>query len=427
MEKIICSLEDWDTIFDYYRPNGSSKTWYIKESKKLSIPHTWGYWNLLTEDGEMFEHGFLKNQITPNLCNLIEYTPKEEIKDSNHIYIINIYTSHFFENNNEIGFKCISPNYLQDVKNKKAKILLLFLYEGYSGMEGNTDFEMIEKWRIESDLPTNSIFYICGNLLSENIVIERNLGFKAKGISYFEPWNKYNGEIVQFKPTNDKNLFLSYNRQYRHQRIRFIIDLYEKNLIHKGLISINKIIGIPYKVSEEVRNFFNNETPMVIDTMPDLTYNLAINITVEDFERTFISVVTETLVDNGTLFFSEKIWKPIMLGHPFMVYGNQYSLKHLKSLGFKTFEKWIDESYDNEPDRDIRSKMIVNELEKFSLKTLDELKQIREEMFEVCKHNFDFFKIYYKEKYGDIDESSTIKEVLIDLWSELKKQKIKLI
>ena len=40
MEKIICSLEDWDSIFDYYRPNGSSKTWYIKESKKLAIPQT---------------------------------------------------------------------------------------------------------------------------------------------------------------------------------------------------------------------------------------------------------------------------------------------------------------------------------------------------------------------------------------------------
>ena len=37
MEKIICSLEEWDSIFDYYRPNGSSKTCYIKEYKKLNI------------------------------------------------------------------------------------------------------------------------------------------------------------------------------------------------------------------------------------------------------------------------------------------------------------------------------------------------------------------------------------------------------
>ena len=40
--------------------------------------------------------------------------------------------------------------------------------------------------------------------------------------------------------------------------------------------------------------------------------------------------VTESLVDDGTLFFSEKIWKPLMVGHPFLLYGNQYSLKYLR-------------------------------------------------------------------------------------------------
>ena len=195
----------------------------------------------------------------------------------------------------------------------------------------------------------------------------------------------------------------------------------EKNLIYKGLISIDKISEIPYEVSDNIKSFFDNETPMTIDTMPELKYNLAVNITVEDFKRTFISVVTETLVDDGTLFFSEKIWKPIMVGHPFMVYGNQYSLKYLKSIGFKTFDRWIDESYDDEPDRDKRSKMIVNELEKFSLKSLDELKKLREEMFEICEFNYNHFKTYYFENYGETDESKTIKEVLIGIWEDINK------
>lgn len=429
MEKIICSLEDWDSIFDYYRPNGSSKTWYIKESKKLAIPHTLGEWNVLTEDGEMFDLEHLRHQTTPKICNLIQYTPKNELNGSPHIYIINIYTNTFFENNLDIGFSCISKNYIDDIRNGKSKILMFFIYEGYSGMENNEDFEIIEKWRLESNLPKNSIFYVCGNLLSEKIVIERNLGFGAKGVSHFEPWNKYKGRIVSFEPTNEKYLFLSYNRQYRHQRIRFIIDLLEKNLIYKGLISIDKISEIPYEVSDNIKSFFDNETPMTIDTMPELKYNLAVNITVEDFKRTFISVVTETLVDDGTLFFSEKIWKPIMVGHPFMVYGNQYSLKYLKSIGFKTFDRWIDESYDDEPDRDKRSKMIVNELEKFSLKSLDELKKLREEMFEICEFNYNHFKTYYFENYGETDESKTIKEVLIGIWEDINKnhKKTKLI
>mgnify|MGYP000082165856 CR=1 FL=1 len=45
-DKINCSLEDWDTIFDYYRPNGSSKSWYLRETGKFDYPKTWGVWNL---------------------------------------------------------------------------------------------------------------------------------------------------------------------------------------------------------------------------------------------------------------------------------------------------------------------------------------------------------------------------------------------
>jgi hypothetical protein len=420
MSKIICSLEDWDSVLGYHRPNGSSKTWYLKELKTLSIPLMWGRWNVFTEDGEMFENGHIKYQTTPNHSNLITYLPKEKLGTSPHIYIINVYTNTFFTTNENIGFKCISEDYLNDIRNGKAKILMFFIYEGYSGALGNTDFDTIEKWRIMSNLPENSIYYVCGNLLSEEIVKNKGYGYVAKGIHYFEPWNKYNDDIIQFNPSEEKYLFLSYNRQYRIQRIKFIIDLLQKNLIYKGLISIDRITQLPYPVSDEINDFFINNTPLTIDTMPELKYNLAVNITKEDYERTFISIVTETLVDDGTLFFSEKIWKPIMVGHPFMVYGNQGSLKYLKSLGFKTFSNWIDESYDDEPDRDVRSTMIVNELEKLSFKTKEELIKIREEMKETCLFNYEFYKKYYYEKYGNHDISKTIDDVLIEMWTNLK-------
>ena len=424
MNKIICSLEDWDSILNYHRPNGSSKTWYIKEHKKMSIPLMWGEWNVFTEDGDMFEQGHLRAQITPSHSNIIEYTPKEEILGRPHIYIINVYTNTFFQTNKEIGFDCISPEYLEDIKNGKSKILMFFIYEGYSGRIGNDDFEVIEEWRIKSNLPLNSIYYVSGNLLSDEIVKQKQLGYQARGIHYFEPWNKYRGDILKFNPIDDKFLFLSYNRQYRFHRIRFIIDLFENKLIDKGLISLDKPYGIPFNVSEEGRDFLENKTPLTIDTLPELKYNLAINITTEDYERTFLSVVTETLADEGTLFFSEKIWKPIMVGHPFMVFGNRGSLKHLKSLGFKTFDKWIDESYDDGEDFQIRSQMITNELIRFSQKSKEELINIRLEMDEICSFNFHHFKQYYEEKYGDDDQSKTIRNVLLEIWGQINKTSI---
>jgi hypothetical protein len=40
-QDIIFSLEDWDTVLEYYRPNGSSKSWYLAEEGKLDIPKMW--------------------------------------------------------------------------------------------------------------------------------------------------------------------------------------------------------------------------------------------------------------------------------------------------------------------------------------------------------------------------------------------------
>lgn len=421
MEKIICSLEEWDSIIDYYRPNGSSKTWYIRELKKLTRPLMWGDWNIYTESNEMFDIGVFKSIITPHYSRKIEYVPYNEIGDNKHIYIINIYNVQFFNENKELGFNCISKKYLEDVKNGKSKIVMFFLFEGYSGSKGNNDLEIIEKWRIDSGLPVNSVYYVSGNLLCRTLVNQKGYGYQARPVHNFEPWNKYDDtNIVDFKPVDDKYLFLSYNRAPRQHRVTFVIDLLKEKLLNRGMISLNRLNHqIPDDTPIEISEYLRNYTPFIIDEKYDLNYNLAINITKEDYERTFISVVTETLVDEGTVFFSEKIWKPIMVGHPFLLLGNRFSLKHLKSIGYRTFDKWIDESYDYEPDSSRRSQMIVNELKKFNSKPLDELKRIREEMNEVCEYNKRHYNDTYKINYDDGDVSTSISNILDEIWKEL--------
>ena len=158
-----------------------------------------------------------------------------------------------------------------------------------------------------------------------------------------------------------------------------------------------------------------------IDHRYDLNYNLAVNITKEDYERTFLSMVTESLVDDGTLFFSEKIWKPLMVGHPFLLYGNQYSLKYLKEKGYKTFDKWFDESYDNEPNRDQRSIMISKELKRLSELKIEQLHQMRNEMKEVCQHNQLKYRELYDLKYSEMEINKDISDVLDEIWSDLNK------
>jgi hypothetical protein len=427
MEKIVCSLEEWDSILGYYRPNGSSKTWYLKELKKLSRPLMWGDWNLINEQGEFFSHGMLKGSITPMHTNKLNYVPYENIGNQSHIYIINVYSWSFFSDNLEIGFKCISEKYLKDIKEGKSKILMLYLYEGYSGSKGNFDLEIVEKWRIDSNLPENSIYFVTGNYLIEDIIKEKGLKYQGRPIHYFEPWNKYeDNEIVKFKPVDNKFLFLSYNRNPRPQRIQFLLFLLKEKLFDRGLVSLNNLIYPPMPDDNiDDYNYLKNNAPFIIDHRYDLTFNLACNITKEDYERTFISMVTESLVDDDTLFFSEKIWKPIMVGHPFIIYGNQFTLKYLKSLGYRTFDKWIDESYDEIYDRVHRAQKIVSELKKFENKTTEDLMVIRGEMEEVCKFNKEHYNILYNKKYGEDNINKDLENIFIEVWEGINKDKTK--
>lgn len=65
------------------------------------------------------------------------------------------------------------------------------------------------------------------------------------------------------------------------------------------------------------------------------------------YTDTWFSVVTETIFDYPHTFRTEKIWKPILMAHPFVVAANPGYLRDLRSVGFRTFGDVIDESYDD--------------------------------------------------------------------------------
>ena len=95
------------------------------------------------------------------------------------------------------------------------------------------------------------------------------------------------------------------------------------------------------------------------------------------YNNAYISLVTETeggkkATDENNFFVSEKITKPILVGHPFLVYGGQYYLKNLRELGFETFDPWLDESYDLIKDPILRICAMVKSLNNFAQLTESE-------------------------------------------------------
>lgn len=139
-----------------------------------------------------------------------------------------------------------------------------------------------------------------------------------------------------------------------------------------------------------------NPTELVI---PSLQNNVNLrsddrSFTNDIYKDTYYSVVTETYYDDEFInqlpdmpeeynhnlkraFITEKTYKPLMYGHPFMVVGNIDTNTILRQQGFETFEREFDIAYDKQRDNNrynsVLSNMMVFDYEKFDYHTLGKI------------------------------------------------------
>lgn len=101
--------------------------------------------------------------------------------------------------------------------------------------------------------------------------------------------------------------------------------------------------------------------------------------------------VSETVYYGRRQHLTEKTFKPIALGMPFILSAPAGSLQYLKQYGFKTFDSIWDESYDQETDMCYK----VDRLTKLFLSLDQQSDQEKNEMFQRCipiiRHNWNHF------------------------------------
>jgi hypothetical protein len=107
------------------------------------------------------------------------------------------------------------------------------------------------------------------------------------------------------------------------------------------------------------------------------------------YNSAYISIVaeTETMVAPDTFFISEKITRPLLVGHPFVVFGCTGYLQCLRDLGFQTFSPWLDETYDLVTDTEKRIAAIVDSVEQFSQLNDFQRQQACAKMQPAVEHN----------------------------------------
>lgn len=126
-------------------------------------------------------------------------------------------------------------------------------------------------------------------------------------------------------------------------------------------------------------------------------------------------LVTETVATGRRHHITEKTFKPIAMGMPFVIVGTRGSLEYLRSYGFKTFGDFWDESYDTIADDHERIAAVAKTLKDLDNLSAVEKAQLYRDMAETIKHNWnhfyggDFEKVLWtelKDMLNDIDTDS---------------------
>ena len=226
-------------------------------------------------------------------------------------------------------------------------------------------------------------------------------------------------EQVQAKKTHT---FSCLNRMVRPHRLAFCSMLNYYNLLEGAQVShalqkdewyhnVKTNAGDysyhPAFHEKESKEFYDL-LPLELD-QTDFSINQAQNFFKQTYLDTNYSVITETYFnefEQTSRFFSEKIFKPMRAHHPFVMVGQHHALKVLKDLGFKTFDLFWSEEYDNIVDSVDRMTNICFTIQNLNEKTSLEWKKIYQNsrMQEILEHNYNHLVNTQWVNYGPIME-----------------------
>ena len=186
--------------------------------------------------------------------------------------------------------------------------------------------------------------------------------------------------------------FLFLNGRGRSHRFYLLRRFNANKLLDKCLWSnLDTANGIPIQylpIQYEVDQFQKNYN--VVTTDQFVKHTLFNNIWGEiylnsaPYTDTYFSLVTETVFNYPYSFRTEKIWKPVAMGHPWIAVSNRGYYRDMHNLGFKTFGHVIDESFDqidHNPTRLERIATVVEDL------CQQDLAKFLKECYTVCKYN----------------------------------------
>lgn len=297
----------------------------------------------------------------------------------------------------------IPSRVIRAARSKKVRILILSIVEGDNFTSDTFDgFQHLHSTVRLLGLPKHSVVIVSGNLNAGQQYAEWCRQHCKEEYIEFQEGIEWDGKtshppdsIVKIKDNSVS--FNSLNRAHRNHRTEHLYFLAKNKL--QGLISggawfsTHPIDPPIYQIvdSDQYKNVLMTNYPKTVDVkdlvnqVPNLVNNLEI------YENSQLTVVTESHFNqSGGLFITEKTFRPLLVGHPFMILGQKGTLQKLESWGFKT--DFLDTSYDLIDDNTLRFIKFHEVLIDWHNMPMEEKRLMLQKWESTIIHNFNLYK-----------------------------------
>ena len=249
-------------------------------------------------------------------------------------------------------FTLLSIPVLQQLRSGKLKVL--FYYH-----EGDNPYrikERLDQLCYDHKLPIDCYRFVSGNTAADNI----------PGFVYFPDhellyWHR-NSKVPAISINLNRRCkeFTVLSRTHKWWRATAMTDLLHNGVLRNSYWSYNIDIALgespndnpieidTLQIRSRVDEFLAG-VPYTCDTKTAEQHNDHTQLEPLHYSNSYCNIVLETHYDadqSGGTFLTEKTFKPIKHGQPFVIVGAPGSLAALRKLGYRTFDHAINNSYD---------------------------------------------------------------------------------
>lgn len=270
-------------------------------------------------------------------------------------------------------FSLVSETAIELAKQGRIKILFYY-HEGDNPMRIK---EHIDQLVVKHDLPKDCYLFLTAN----------TSGKFLENFRYF-PDHEFFFRYINRKQLADSDLgrkrpykFTILNRTHKWWRASCMSDLKNQGILEHSLWSYNTADNHDHDLDSNPLELdlvegwrqrtidFVAQGPKLCDNYDHLQQNNHHFVNINLYRQSWCHIIFETHYDAdqsmGT-FLTEKTFKCLKFGQPFVLVGPPGSLEELRGMGYKTFDRVIDNKYDTILDNTERWKAILKTIMEIS-------------------------------------------------------------